>query len=135
MKNKVGGCPAEHTLQLVGGRWKTIILRQLFAGTLRFSDLQRRINTGGTGGRSLTVTPKMLTQDLRQMEADGLVHRKVYAQVPPKVEYSLTPLGASLHPVVLALAEWGLRHQGVTDAAAEPDRAAASPEKQPTGGA
>lgn len=107
MKDMMAGCPAERTLQVVGGRWKIFILHQLFGGTLRFSDLQRGINGVTTGG----VTPKMLTQDLRQMESDGLVRREVYAQVPPKVEYSLTALGQSLRPVVDAMVAWGERHQ------------------------
>lgn len=110
MKDLVAGCPAERTLQMVGGRWKIFILHQLFDGTLRFSDLQRSIN----GVTTSPVTPKMLTQELRQMEEDGLVHREVYAQVPPKVEYSLTPIGLSLRPVV----DWGARHQRETTGAA-----------------
>jgi len=107
MKPVMTNCPSERTLQIVRGRWKIFILVRLFGGTLRFSDLQRRINEITTG----SVTPKMLTQELRQMESDGLVHREVYAQVPPKVEYSLTPLGMSLRPVVEAMVEWGRRHE------------------------
>lgn len=114
MKTMVAGCPAERTLQLVRGRWKIFILHQLFGETLRFSDLQRSINAITTSG----VTPKMLTQELRQMEADGLVLRQVYAQVPPKVEYSLSPLGQSLQPVVEAMVEWGLQHEQETEDAA-----------------
>ncbi len=116
MKDMVTGCPAERTLQMVGGRWKIFILFRLFGGTMRFSDLQRRINEITTG----SVTPKMLTQELRQMEADGLVHREVYAQVPPKVEYSLTPLGMSLHPVVDAMVDWGRQHEREMEGAARP---------------
>ncbi len=107
MKTMLTGCPAERTLQLVAGRWKIFILHQLFDGTLRFSDLQRSINAI----TSSSVTPKMLTQELRQMEADGLVLRQVYAQVPPKVEYSLSPLGQSLRPVVDAMVDWGRAHE------------------------
>ena len=111
MKRTVGGCPVERTLHLIEGRWKVIILNQLFlGGTLRFSELRRRIDSGGTGGRTGAVTPKMLTQELRQMETDGLLRRKVFAEVPPKVEYSLTTLGESLRPVILAMADWSLRH-------------------------
>ena len=87
-----------------------MVLNQLFHGTLRYSELRRKIDAGGTGERIGPVTPKMLTQELRQMETDGLIHRQVYAQVPPKVEYSLTPLGRSLRPVLLALAAWGREH-------------------------
>ena len=107
----VTGCPAERTLQLVSGRWKIFILHYLLSETLRFSDLQRAINAATSSG----VTPKMLTQELRQMEADGLVLRQVYAQVPPKVEYSLTPLGQSLRSVVDAMVEWGRQHEQATE--------------------
>jgi DNA-binding HxlR family transcriptional regulator len=110
MRSMVGGCPAERTLRLVGGRWKLIVLNQLFHGTLRFSELRRRVNNGGAGGRTGIVSPKMLTQELRQMERDGLIHREVYPEVPPRVEYSLTPLGISLRPVILTLADWGKQH-------------------------
>ncbi|RYG69806.1 transcriptional regulator [bacterium] len=105
MKTMVTGCPAEFTLKMIGGRWKIFIVHQLLEGTLRFSELQRRIN----GLSANVVTPKMLTQELRQMEADGLVLRTVYPEVPPRVEYSLTPMGCSLEPVVEAMVEWGRR--------------------------
>lgn len=119
MKETVQNCPAERALQAIGGRWKVFILHQLFRQTLRFAQLQRGINNvdiantdaPNTGTRTAAVTPKMLAQELRQLEADGLVLRTVYAQVPPKVEYSLTPLGRSLRPVMDALAEWGRRLQ------------------------
>lgn len=103
-------CPAERTLQMIKGRWKIFILHQLLDGTLRFSDLQRSIDAITSGG----ITPKMLTQELRQMEADALILRRVYAQVPPKVEYSLTPLGASLRPVMDAMIEWGHQYEAQT---------------------
>lgn len=93
-----GRCPAETTLQVIGGRWKVPILWHLFQGTLRFSELSRALHD---------VTQKMLTQQLREMERDGIVTRKVYPQVPPKVEYSLTPEGRSLKPVVEAMCKWG----------------------------
>jgi DNA-binding HxlR family transcriptional regulator len=91
-------CPAETTLEVIGGRWKVPILWHLLAGTRRFSELSRALNG---------VTQKMLTQQLREMEHDGIVARKVYPQVPPKVEYSLTPDGRSLKPVVEAMCKWG----------------------------
>ena len=103
----VTGCPAERTLQMMSGRWKIFIVHELLQGTLRFAELQRAINAL----TSSNVTPKMLTQELRKMEIDGLVTRTVYAQVPPKVEYSLTPLGASLRSVVEAMVEWGRQHE------------------------
>ena len=94
-------CPAEMTVKLIGGRWKIVILWYLFQGVKRFSELQRAV----TG-----VTQKVLTQQLRDMERDGIVTRKVYAQVPPRVEYSITPLGSSLKPVVEAMHRWGMEH-------------------------
>lgn len=101
MKEMEGGCPVEKTLKVIGGRWKALILRELFNGTKRFGELQRGL------GR---ITQKMLTQQLREMEGDGVVNRKVYAQIPPKVEYSLTSLGKSLETVLDAMHQWGLKH-------------------------
>jgi DNA-binding HxlR family transcriptional regulator len=95
-------CPAESTAKLIGGRWKIVILWYLFQGVKRFSELQRTL----TG-----VSQKVLTQQLRDMERDGIVTRTVYAQIPPKVEYSVTPLGLSLKPVVEAMHQWGLAHK------------------------
>jgi DNA-binding HxlR family transcriptional regulator len=95
-------CPAEITLQVISGRWKTLILWHLFQGTKRFSELARAMDG---------ITQKMLTQQLREMEKDGVVHRKVYPEVPPKVEYSLTPLGRSLKPVVATMCRWGAAHK------------------------
>jgi DNA-binding HxlR family transcriptional regulator len=90
-------CPAETTLDVIGGRWKVPIVWHLFSGTRRFSELKRALPA---------VTQKMLTQQLRELEADGVVARKVYPEVPPKVEYSLTQRGASLKPVVEAMCRW-----------------------------
>jgi DNA-binding HxlR family transcriptional regulator len=109
MKAKDTQCPAEFTLAMIGGRWKIPIIFHLLAGRKRFSELARAING---------VTQKMLTQQLREMERNGLVVRQVYAQVPPKVEYSLTDLGASLQPVVEAMCDWGEEH-GVKGASRE----------------
>jgi DNA-binding HxlR family transcriptional regulator len=91
-------CTAETTLRMISGRWKVMILYHLFGQVRRFSELRRALPN---------CTQKMLTQQLREMERDGLVKRKVYAQVPPKVEYSLTPLGESLKPVVDSMCRWG----------------------------
>lgn len=99
-------CPAESTAKLIGGRWKIVILWYLFQGIKRFSELQRAL----TG-----VSQKVLTQQLRDMERDGIVTRTVYAQVPPKVEYSVTLLGLSLKPVVEAMHRWGLAHRPPTE--------------------
>ena len=90
-------CPADQTLELISGRWKVPILWELFRGKRRFSELRRSLSPCGQ---------KMLTQQLREMERDGLLRRKVYAQVPPKVEYSLTAAGKSLRPVVDAMVKW-----------------------------
>ncbi|QDZ39352.1 helix-turn-helix transcriptional regulator [Euhalothece natronophila Z-M001] len=95
-------CPVETTIQLIGGRWKVLILRELFTETKRFSELQRAL----TG-----ITQKMLTQQLREMETDGLVTRKVYPVVPPKVEYSLTALGESLRPIIQEMHHWGKAYE------------------------
>jgi DNA-binding HxlR family transcriptional regulator len=94
-------CPVERTLEVIGGRWKVLILRELFLGVKRFGQLHRALHG---------ITQKMLTQQLREMEEDGIVHREVYLQVPPKVEYSLTPLGESLKPIIESMHEWGVRH-------------------------
>lgn len=91
-------CEVESTIQVIGGRWKVLILRELFGGVKRFGQLHRAL---------YGITQKMLTQQLREMEEDGLIHREVYLQVPPKVEYSLTPLGESLKPILDAMHEWG----------------------------
>lgn len=94
-------CPVEKTLELIGGRWKVLILRELFPGVKRFGQLHRALHG---------ITQKMLTQQLREMEEDGIIHREVYLQVPPKVEYSLTPLGESLKPIIVSMHEWAVRH-------------------------
>lgn len=93
--------PATVTLQVIGGKWKVLVLYELFSGVKRFSEL-RRLLSG--------VTQKMLTQQLREMEQDGLIHREIYLQIPPKVEYSLTPLGKSLKSIVDAMCDWALKH-------------------------
>jgi DNA-binding HxlR family transcriptional regulator len=94
-------CPVEATLDAIGGRWKVLILHELFNGTKRFGELHRGLHG---------ITQKMLTQQLREMERDGLVHREIYMQVPPKVEYSLTDLGKTLQPVLDAMHRWGKRY-------------------------
>lgn len=94
-------CAVETTLDIIGGRWKVLILRQLLFGVKRFNELHRALPG---------ITQKMLTQQLREMEQDGIIHREVYAQVPPKVEYSLTPLGHSLVPILEAMHQWGVQY-------------------------
>lgn len=113
------GCPLEAALDVVGGRWKGILLYELIGGPKRFGELRR----------SAGATQRMVTLQLREMEADGLVHRRVYAEAPPRVEYSLTEFGASLAPILLALSEWGSEHLGrikAAKAAAESRRAQAA---------
>lgn len=96
--NELPACPVETTLTLIGDKWKVLILRDLMPGTKRFGELQRSIGK---------VSQKVLTSNLREMEADALVERKVYAEVPPRVEYSLTELGRSLKPILDSLWAWG----------------------------
>ena len=91
-------CPVETTLTLIGDKWKVLILRDLLTGTKRFGELKKSV-----GG----VSQKVLTSQLRDMEESGLVNRKVYAEVPPRVEYSLTDLGKSLNPILEAMRCWG----------------------------
>ncbi|MBZ9714854.1 winged helix-turn-helix transcriptional regulator [Deinococcus multiflagellatus] len=93
-------CGVERTMQVIGGKWTTLILRDLLGGRRRFSDLKRTL------GR---VSPKTLTERLRQLEAQGLVTRTVYAEVPPRVEYALTEQGQSLSEIIAAMARWGSR--------------------------
>lgn len=105
-------CPVETTLDIIGGKWKPLIIYHLIVGTKRFGELQRSIPQ---------VTRRMLTKHLRELEADSIVHREVYAQVPPKVEYSLTELGRSLQPLLDQILEWGLWYQGCEENALKPD--------------
>ena len=95
-------CPVETTLTLIGDKWKVLTLRDLMPGTKRFGELKKSIGS---------VSQKVLTAQLRQMEKSGLVTRTVYAEVPPRVEYTLTPLGYSLKPVLDALWIWGESYQ------------------------
>ena len=97
-KKELPACPVETTLTLIGNKWKVLILRDLLAGTKRFGELKKSI-----GG----VSQKVLTAQLRDMENSGLLHRTVYAEVPPRVEYSLTQLGESLKPILDAMWDWG----------------------------
>lgn len=94
-------CPTEITLRVIGGKWKPVILWHLSTGTKRFSELKRAIPG---------VTQRMLSQQLRELEADGVVLRKVYAQVPPKTEYSLTEFGRTLGPILRLMCKWGSEH-------------------------
>ena len=102
LKNSLPDCPVETTLLLISDKWKVLILRDLLQGTKRFSELKKSLGQ---------VSQKVLTSQLRQMEASGLISRTVYAQVPPRVEYSLTDLGRSLKPVLDAMVCWGEYYQ------------------------
>ncbi|MEZ5115606.1 MAG: helix-turn-helix domain-containing protein [Candidatus Nanopelagicales bacterium] len=94
-----GTCPVSKAVRVLDGRWTILVVRDLLGGTRRFSELRRSLGE---------VSPKTLTDRLRQLEDAGLVHREIYAEVPPRVEYSLTDAGRSLEPVLRSLAAWGL---------------------------
>jgi DNA-binding HxlR family transcriptional regulator len=111
MDEQVG---VEATLAVIGGKWKPVIVFHLLGGVRRFGELRRLIPG---------VTQQMLTQHLRELERDGIVHREVYREVPPKVEYSLTPLGRSLEPLLEQMCAWGRRYRAETGDA-EPVRLA-----------
>lgn len=100
--SKLPTCPVETTLTLIGNKWEVLILRDLMEGTKRFGELRRSVGH---------ISQKVLTSQLRAMEEAGLVHREVFAEVPPRVEYSLTPLGKSLKPVMDALRDWGTEYK------------------------
>ena len=102
MNKELPACPVETTLMLISNRWKVLIIRDLLNGTKRFGELKKSIGS---------ISQKVLTSNLRSMEEDGLVSRKVYAEVPPKVEYTLTETGYSLKPVLDALHSWGTEYQ------------------------
>lgn len=98
-KNRDFACSVETTIGVIGGKWKSVILFRLMkASVIRFSEFQRLLPK---------ITSQMLTAQLRELEAHGLIHREVYPQVPPKVEYSLTPFGRTLTPIIRAMVDWG----------------------------
>ena len=99
-------CPVETTLTLIGDKWKVLILRDLMTGTKRFGELKKSVGN---------VSQKVLTSQLRDMEESGLVNRKVYAEVPPRVEYSLTELGKSLNPILDAMKCWGEDYKNLVE--------------------
>ena len=98
MKQELSVCPVEITMGLIGDKWKILIIRDLLTGTKRFGELRKSL----TG-----ISQKVLTNNLRDMEKSGLVHREVFAEVPPRVEYSLTDTGWSLKPVLDSMGQWG----------------------------
>jgi len=95
------GCPVEAALEVLGGKWKGLILYHLRDDTRRFNELKRLIPD---------ITQRMLTKQLRELEADKIVHREIFQEIPPKVEYSLTTFGLTLTPVLKALQEWGIEY-------------------------
>lgn len=97
-QNKAVCCPVETTLEVIGGRWKVLVIHYLLEGVRRFGELSRALKG---------VSARTLAKQLRELEADGVIHRKDFKQIPPKVEYSLTPLGQRLTPVLLAMSDWG----------------------------
>ena len=102
MKKELPACPVETTLMLISNRWNVLILRDLMEGTKRFGELKKSLGN---------ISQKVLTANLRAMEENGLLIRTVYAQVPPKVEYTLTDPGYSLKPVLDAMVQWGIKYQ------------------------
>ena len=98
MKTELPACPVEITMGLIGDKWKVLIIRDLLTGTKRFGELKKSLSG---------ISQKVLTNNLRQMETSGLILRKVYAEVPPKVEYSLSDTGFSLKPILDSMVEWG----------------------------
>lgn len=120
------GCPVEACLEVIGGKWKGVILFHLLGGTKRFNELMRAMPK---------VTQRMLTRQLRELEADRIVERRIYPEIPPKVEYSLTDFGRTLEPVLRMLRKWGEEHldqiiearNGAPDNAFDSNRRAAAP--------
>lgn len=98
IKKELPACPVELTVGLIGDKWKILIIRDLLTGTKRFGELKKSLNN---------ITQKVLTNKLREMEASGLIKRKVYPEVPPRVEYSLTTTGLSLKPILDSMVIWG----------------------------
>ena len=105
-KKELPLCPVALTVEMIGNKWKLLIVRDLMAGTRRFGQLRKSING---------ISQKVLTQNLRALEEDGLITRKVYAAVPPRVEYSLSASGKALKPVIAALAKWGEHYRSAVE--------------------
>ena len=109
MKDFFFVCPVETTLNLIGNKWKFLIIRDLLQGTKRFGELKKSIGAS----KNQSISQNMLTQNLRELEEAKLITRKVYAEVPPRVEYSLTPLGFTLQSVLTSLESWGRSYQNL----------------------
>jgi DNA-binding HxlR family transcriptional regulator len=111
--------PAERALKVIAGRWKVVVLYHLFTGPKRLSELQRLLPS---------VSQKVLIHQLREMEEHRLVHREIFREVPPRVEYSATALGRSLEPVIVSLCDWGRRHAAELSDPEAPERPLVTPE-------
>ncbi len=105
-KNKLPNCPVETTLSVIGTKWMVLITRELLNGTMRFGEIQKSVDG---------ISQKVLTTNLRKMEKEGLLKRKVYPEVPPRVEYTLTDLGYSLKPVLDAMKDWGEYYKKISE--------------------
>lgn len=103
-KEELPACPVATTVQLIGNKWKLLILRNLLVGTQRFGELRKTIPG---------ISQKVLTENLRSMEQDGIILRTVYAEVPPRVEYKLSELGDTMRPIITAMEVWGLSYQDI----------------------
>lgn len=101
-KEELPACPVATTVQLIGSKWKLLILRNLLVRTWRFNELKRNLEA---------ISQKVLTDSLRSMEADGIITRTVYPEVPPRVEYALSPLGESMRPIIHAMEQWGTAYK------------------------
>lgn len=101
-KSELPECPVATTLQLIGNKWKILILRNLLARPWRFNELQKSLDG---------ISQKVLTDNLRAMESDGIITRTVYAEVPPRVEYALSDLGESMRPILAAMHDWGMSYK------------------------
>lgn len=117
-KEEMPACPVATTVQLIGSKWKLLILRNLLARPWRFNELRKSLEV---------ISQKVLTDSLRSMEEDGLVTRTVYPEVPPRVEYSLSPLGESMRPIIQAMEQWGAQYK----AAKAREQQGLSAEKEP----
>lgn len=102
LKSELPACPVATTVQLIGSKWKLLILRNLLARPWRFNELQKNLEG---------ISQKVLTDSLRSMEADGIVTRTVYPEVPPRVEYSLSELGESMRPIIASMEQWGIEYK------------------------
>lgn len=101
-KDELPACPVATTVQLIGSKWKLLIIRNLLVRPWRFNELQKNLEG---------ISQKVLTDSLRSMEADGLVTRTVYPEVPPRVEYALSELGESMRPIISAMEQWGINYK------------------------